>query len=87
MLIKYIRTRKIIYTSILSVLLFISCKKGDDIESSTLFKEYKVAVVLPASNNERWELIVDWQEELMSNAFAGVVGEGVKLSIEWVDVS
>ncbi len=65
----------------------ISCEKAVDtpsINGSTTYKTHKIAVVMPSSNQERWERSANWQAEVMK-ASQAAVGGGVTLSIEWID--
>lgn len=59
-------------------------KKDDSMNENAATSVYKVAVIMPGNEQERWQDIVEWSEENMLKAQTGLTNK-VKLDIEWQD--
>lgn len=62
-----------------------ACNKGDDsLNENVVTSVYKVAIIMPGNEKERWQDIVKWSEENMQKAQMGLK-QKVELNVEWQD--
>ncbi len=62
------------------------CCNDDDVHgetTSTVFKDYTVAVIMPRTEETRWRRVADWALKNIEQAQDGFQ-EGVRLKLEWI---
>lgn len=69
---------------IISLLLFFACSKENIFGSKQKVNCYKIAIILPSSEQIRWERIVNWALDNIDSAQEGLSNK-VKLELVWQD--
>lgn len=75
-----------LYSAFVMLLLGIitSCEKSEDVAPSSQVESFKVAIVMPAENQTRWQRTVEWALANIDKAQQGLPSS-VELSVEWHD--